>query len=149
MNKKKAVTILIVLATIVLAGIAIFTAVRLYQLRQKAVAPTAPESKPEAIAPKTKSCTQLAFTISAQESPTPSPTATPTTTPTATPTTTPTTTPTASPTASPTSSPIAQASPSPTATSQPELPEAGITWPTLLSAGAGIILLIISLALAI
>ncbi len=46
--KKNTVTILIVVATLVLAGIAIFTAVRLYQLRQKAVAPTAPESRPRA-----------------------------------------------------------------------------------------------------
>lgn len=46
--RKKIVTILVVLATIVLAGIAIYTSIRLYQLRQESVAPTAPESAPEA-----------------------------------------------------------------------------------------------------
>jgi hypothetical protein len=40
--KNKIVTVLVLLATLVLAGVAIFTAFRLYQLRQEAVAPTAP-----------------------------------------------------------------------------------------------------------
>ena len=49
--KGKLGTVIIIIATLVLAGVAIFTAVRLYQLRQQAVAPTAPESKPEAAVP--------------------------------------------------------------------------------------------------
>lgn len=59
--KNKIVTVLILLATLVLAGVAIFTAIRLYQLRQQAVAPTAPTSKPEAAAPN--ACTALTFTL--------------------------------------------------------------------------------------
>ncbi len=46
--KKNSTTILIILATIILAGVAIFTAVRLYQLRQSSVSPTYPESQPKA-----------------------------------------------------------------------------------------------------
>lgn len=46
--KKNTVTIIIVIATIILAAIAIFTAIRLYQLRQQPVAPNAPSSKPAA-----------------------------------------------------------------------------------------------------
>lgn len=60
--KNKITTIGIIIATLVLAGIAIFTAYRLYQLRQQAVAPTAPESKPAAGAPS--SCSGLAFNLS-------------------------------------------------------------------------------------
>lgn len=59
--KSKVVTIVILLATLILAGIAIFTAVRLYQLRQQAVAPNAPESKPAAATPS--SCQALTFTL--------------------------------------------------------------------------------------
>jgi hypothetical protein len=44
-------TILIIIATIILAGIAIFTAYRLYQLRQQSVAPNAPSSIPKAATP--------------------------------------------------------------------------------------------------
>ena len=146
--KNKIVTVLILVATLVLAGVAIFTAYRLYQLRQQAVAPTAPESKPEAAAPQ--SCTALTFTLS---TPTGSPTATPT--PTSTPSGTPTATPTGSPTATPTptpsqtatatSSPVAQASP----TAEPSLPEAGTSWPTIVGLGVGILLLLGSLLLAL
>jgi hypothetical protein len=48
--KSKFGTILVLIATVILAGIAIFTAVRLYKLRQEAVAPNAPTSKPAAAA---------------------------------------------------------------------------------------------------
>src|SRR4030043_1736134 len=41
-------TIVIILVTVILAGVAIFTALRLYQLRQQPVAPNVPTSKPEA-----------------------------------------------------------------------------------------------------
>lgn len=46
--KKNWVTVLIVVATVILAGIAIYTAIRLYQLRQTTVAPNAPSSQPAA-----------------------------------------------------------------------------------------------------
>jgi hypothetical protein len=46
--KGKVATVIILLATFILAGVAIFTAIRLYQLRQVAVAPNVPESKPQA-----------------------------------------------------------------------------------------------------
>lgn len=46
--KSRIVTFLIVGATLVLAGIAVFTAIRLYTLKDQPVAPTAPESEPEA-----------------------------------------------------------------------------------------------------
>lgn len=51
--KSKFGTILVLIATVALAGIAIFTAFRLYKLRQEAVAPNAPTSKPAAA-----TCTQ-------------------------------------------------------------------------------------------
>lgn len=41
--KSKLVTSLIVIATVILAGVAIFTAIRLYQLRNESVSPTDPE----------------------------------------------------------------------------------------------------------
>ena len=158
--KNKIVTVLILIATLVLAGVAIFTAIRLYQLRQQAVAPTAPTSKPEAAAPQ--ACTALTFTIATPTpggSPTPTPTPTPTTTgsPTATPSGSPTSTPTAtatsspivqaSPTATSTAGPLAQASPG--ATAQPSLPEAGTSWPTIVGLGIGVLLLLGSLLLAL
>ena len=154
--KNKIVTVLILVATLILAGVAIFTAIRLYQLRQQAVAPTAPESKPKAAVPE--ACTALTFTIS---TPTGTPTPTPTPTKTATPTPTGTKTPTPTPTATATSSPVAQASPtatstagplaqaSPGATAQPSLPEAGTSWPTIVGIGIGVLLLIGSLLLAL
>jgi len=46
--KSKFGTILILIATVTLAGIAIFTAFRLYKLRQESVAPNAPTSQPGA-----------------------------------------------------------------------------------------------------
>jgi len=42
-------TILIILVTVILAGVAIFTALRLYQLRQQSVAPNVPSSQPKAV----------------------------------------------------------------------------------------------------
>lgn len=148
MNKKKIVTVLIVIATVILAGVAVFTAIRLYQLRQEAVAPTAP-TEPEAAAPVTEECTQLAFTIGEEPTPTPTPTGTVTPTPTGTVTPTPTSTPgpTATPTSAPTGTPIAQATPTPTEAA--ELPEAGISYPTIIGTGVGILLIIASLLLAL
>ncbi len=48
MNKNKFTIIGIILTTIVLAGIAIFTAIKLYQTRNTQITPNAPESKPKA-----------------------------------------------------------------------------------------------------
>ncbi len=86
--RKNLLTFIIVLATVVLAGIAIFTAVRLYQLRQQSVAPNAPESKPRAdtLQPSPAAACTLTFQIAEA-------TATPTETATASPTATPTTPP--------------------------------------------------------
>lgn len=46
--KKNIVTVIILIATVLLASIAIFTAIRLYQLRQQPVAPNQPASSPAA-----------------------------------------------------------------------------------------------------
>ncbi len=146
MNKKKIVTVLIVIATVILAGVAVFTAIRLYQLRQEAVAPTAPEES-EAAEPVIEECTQLAFTIDEDPTPTPTGTVTPTPTETVTPTPTSTPGPTTTPTPTPTGTPIAQATPTPTEAA--ELPEAGISYPTIIGAGVGILLIIASLLLAL
>ena len=51
MKKNKLITGLIVFATIVLAGIAIFTALRIYQLRNQSVSPANPSSEPKAVTP--------------------------------------------------------------------------------------------------
>ena len=131
MNKKRVVTIIIVVATVILAGVAVFTAMRLFQLRQEAVAPTAPTSQPAAAQNNLVACEQLAFTVSAEE-----PTDTPT------PTTTPTESPTSSPTPTPTSTATTTAAPTATPTADPELPEAGVSIPTLISAGLGILVIL-------
>ncbi|OGM21758.1 hypothetical protein A2714_02685 [Candidatus Woesebacteria bacterium RIFCSPHIGHO2_01_FULL_38_9] len=57
--KGKVVTGVVVIATVVLAGVAIFTALRLYQLRRESVAPTAPESEPAAW-----DCSKYTFSVS-------------------------------------------------------------------------------------
>jgi len=99
--KSKFGTILVLLATVVLAGIAIFTAFRLYKLRQEAITPNAPTSKPAAAtapAEPTASpsvCPALIFSIE----PTGTATATATSTSTATATATATSTSTATATA--------------------------------------------------
>ena len=64
---------MIVIATLILAGVAIFTAIRLYQLRQQAVAPTAPESKPEAAASKILKCEPITIKIPGTPGPSPTP----------------------------------------------------------------------------
>ncbi len=85
--KNKFTTAIILTITFILAGIAIFTAIRLYQLRNQSVSPTSPESKPAAASnePQSKlqasSCT-LSFNLTTS---TPTPTPTPTVTPTPTP----------------------------------------------------------------
>lgn len=90
-STSKVGTFLIILSTIVLAGVAVFTAYRLYQLRQQPVAPNVPSSVPKAA--ETSKC-QLSFNM-ATVTVTSTPTATPSGSPTATPTPTGTATPTA------------------------------------------------------
>lgn len=58
--KGKIGTILILLATLILAGVAVFTAIRLYQLRSQPVAPNVPASIPRAA--ETTTCS-LSFTL--------------------------------------------------------------------------------------
>lgn len=129
--RKRIITILILAATIILAGVAVFTAIRLYQLRQEAVAPTAPTSRPRAAAPQ--KCTELAFTVSAaEESPSPSPEASPTATPTPGPTATPT----------PTATPAPTQSPAP-------VPESGASWPTIIGLSIGVLVIVGSILLAL
>ena len=168
--KNKVVTVLIVIATVILAGVAIFTAYRLYQSGTEPVAPTAPESVPAAggqPTPTPQACQELAFTIT---TPTPSVAVTPTVTPTAT------VTPTDEPTPTPTEPPRGGSSPTPTPTegptpTQPEttstptptnvvtstpmptqadqLPDAGISIPTILAGALGFLLIFLSLVLAL
>jgi len=57
--KGKVVTALVVISTVILAGVAIFTAIRLYQLRRESVTPAAPESKPAAW-----DCSKYTFSVS-------------------------------------------------------------------------------------
>lgn len=150
---KKPGTILILLATLVLGGIAVYTAVRLYQQGTQPVAPNVPGSTPSA-ADVTQACQAITFTVatptptptaiaSATPSPSPSasptPTATPSLTPSPTPTqpptggvSTPTPTPTPTPvvTPAPTSPPVAQATP---LASAPPIPVTGGELPTIVA----------------
>lgn len=135
MKKSKITTILIVIITIILAGVAIFTATRLYNLRDQAVAPTAPTSRPAAQV--STSCEVLTFTIT---TPTGSGTSSPT----------PTSTSSSSPTPTETSTSTSQDSTAtPTTTTTPELPDAGTSWPTVLGGGLGILVIFGALLLAL
>lgn len=141
--KKRVITIIIILATVVLGGVAVYTAIRLYQLRQQAVAPTAPTSKPAAAEPQTNTCTQLSFTLTTVTSPPPeSPTPG---SPSPSPAVSPSPSPSVTPTPTPSSGTITQASPS----SEPSLPKTGVSNPTLIGAGFGILAIIVSLILAL
>ena len=149
--KNKIATIGIIIATLILAGVAVFTAIRLYQLRKESVAPTAPTSKPKAQEVPV-ACTSLAFTLGVTPTPTSTPTPTPTGTPGATATPNPTSTPTnppgePTPTATPRSTAI-QVAEVP-ATGEPALPDAGISLPTIFGIGLGTLLLIGAILLAI
>jgi len=107
-KKKKIIAIVLIILLLVLGGVAVFVATRIST--QKPVAPTAPESKPEAAGvnwtPVVPVC-NLSFAV-ATPSPTPTPTKTPTPTPTKTPTPTPTgtLTPTVALTPTPTETPL-------------------------------------------
>ncbi|MBI3397301.1 hypothetical protein HY045_02390 [Candidatus Woesebacteria bacterium] len=143
--RQKLIPVLIVITTLALAGIAVFTAIRLYQLRNQQVSPNAP-TKPQA-APggniTTKSCEALSFTLSTS-SPTPSssPTGTPTSSP--TPTSTPpvgggTSTPT--PTPNPSATPSVTVAPTPTPTG---LLDSGFGLPTFGGIALGVLIIIAS-----
>lgn len=194
-KKGKFTSYIIVLATLILAVVAIFVGLKLYKLRQESVSPTAPESESEAA--KKTACEALTFKLA---TPTPTVTPTPTPTPTKKPTATPRTT--RAPTQPPSPKPkacnqsceedtdcasglICQegscrnnlcvektdckcdiGGPEPTETPEPaetpiviyetsspteapELPPAGFSLPTIIGAGAGAALLILSLLLAL
>ena len=176
--KGKAGTAIILVFTVILAGIAIFTAVRLYELRQQPVAPNVPSSIPRAAE---NSACSLSFTLgTSTSSPTPTPTGTSSPTPTPTGTSTPTDTPTVTPTGAPNScggtcgsnsncasnlvcyngfcrnpSCTSQADcncPGTTTTPTPTpagLPKSGTTWPTTMGAGVGILVVFGSILLAL
>ena len=177
--KNKLVTGLIIAGTVILAGVAIFTAIRLYQLRTRPVAPTAPESAPQASGveptPTPEACRDLAFTLTIP-SPTPTgvtptptgvtptPTTKVTTTPQPTPTVTNTPTatvtppiggqpsPTPTPTSTPTSTPKATVTPTQVITATPTpptLPQAGVAFPTLILISFSLLLIIASLVIAL
>lgn len=79
MKRSKLTTIIVIVVTFLLAGVAIFTAIRLWQLRTQPVAPNVPESEPVAggVTPTpqaTAAVCALNFTL---VTPTPSPTPTP------------------------------------------------------------------------
>lgn len=171
--KGKVATGIIIFATIILAGVAIFTAVRLYQLRSQPVAPNVPSSIPQA-AEVPGSCTALAFTLGSG-SPTPSGTASPTPSGTASPTPTGTPTPSGTPNScggtcgsnancasnlicyqgfcrnpscTTSTNCVCSGTPGPSST-PPTLPQSGTDWPTTVGIGVGIITILGSLLLAL
>lgn len=191
--KNKFTTIIIIAVTVLLAGIAIFTSVRLYQLRSQSVVPSQPESEPRALeneetAPPlvetTPTTPSFGVGNNTPTTPTVGATCAPLTFTLATPTPTPTSTPAAScsqscdtnsdcesdlicssgmcrnpsctgetdcvcPTSTPTTTATASPKPSATATAEPSLPQAGTTIPTIFGLSIGVILLLISAALAL
>ncbi len=176
-KKKNWLPFLILGAIVILAGIAVFTAIKLYQSREKPIAPTAPQPAPAAgecqlsftvvtltPTPITTSTPTPTGTVTPTSTPTPTPTGTviPTPTGTLTPTPTGTPLPTSTPASIPTSTPIPTATSSPTplavASSTPtptsyvapvEVPEPGFTIPTLGAIIGGILLFVASLLLVL
>ena len=59
MGKGKIATTLVIISTVILAGVAIFTASKLYQLRQESISPLSPESQPLAW-----DCSKYVFSLS-------------------------------------------------------------------------------------
>lgn len=57
--KGKLATILVIVSTVILAGVAVFTASKLYQLRQESISPLSPESQPFAW-----DCSRYIFSVS-------------------------------------------------------------------------------------
>lgn len=166
--KDKIVTGSIIVATVILALVAILTAMRLYQSRTEPVAPTAPR-EPEAgdRRGETQACQELTFTLT-QETPTPSPTGQPSSTPTPTDTMTSNPTPTNTPTPTggiggdsnstptntpaPTNTQIAQATPTTSpdqAATTDQLPDAGFEIPTIIMSGMGVLIILLAFAFAL
>lgn len=155
--KNKFATFIVVTATFILAGVAIFTAIRLYQLRNESISPTAPVSRPAANTQK--SCEGLSFVITTQ---TPTVTTTISVTPSLSPTLTVTATTTLTPTQSVTSTPgpTATSTPGPTSTNTPTpsggiggtgtaLPDAGISVPTIVLTIVGAMVVSLAVILAL
>lgn len=145
--KGKFATGLVVIATVILAGVAIFTALRLYQLRTQSVSPTAPE-RPRASGGEDEgekiACTNLAFSITIPSS-TPTPTGELSPTPTPTLTGVPTSTPTATSTQQPSATSQPTSTPTPSGTT---LPDAGISAPTIFGVSLGVLILAAAVLLA-
>lgn len=178
MFKGKISTVVIILVTLVLAGVAIFTAIRLYQLRSQPVVPNVPSSFPgaqEVTPPPVAAACSLSFTLNA--SPTPSPSASPTASPTGSPTATPTPTYTPgapnacggtcgsnfncqsnlvcyngfcrNPSCTSSTNCACGTSTATPAAAAPSLPQSGTSWPTILGTGVGILVIFGSLLLAL
>jgi hypothetical protein len=148
MTKKTVTMIGAGLVVLILAGAAIFTALKLQESGTESVAPNAPDSKPKAqSAPSpTGNPVQLSFTVTNNgASPSPSPTASPTSSP-AGATSAPTTAATATPV--PTSSSKAPSTAGTGSPSTDTLPEAGMEIPTMLMFIGGGILLLAGIVLA-
>lgn len=138
--KGRAPLFLAIGGTVVLAGIAVFTAIRLYQLRSQRVAPTAPEEQAQAQAPTSTPTPTLRPTS------TPTPTGSGTGTPTPTSRLSPTLTPRLSPTASVSATPTTKLTITPT---KATLPDAGVSFPTIVGVSTGLLLVIASVLLAL
>lgn len=155
--KKNWLLLVVTSATVLLAVLAIMTAIKIRQLGP--VAPNVPQRTPEAAVSERNpvAACRLTFSLGGTTptptptgSPTPTPTGTPgpTPTPTATPTGTPTATPTATPTPTPTPAPGSSSTPTPTPKVEiPVTPQAGSLLPTVLTIIGGILILGLGLVL--
>lgn len=152
--KNKVVTGLIVSATVMLAGVSVFAAYRLYKLGQNEKTPTSSvaetiETQSDHEPEVTTSAEELAFEIQAQGI-SPNPTETPTQAPTQIPTSPPTPTVTPIATTTPTLAATTTPTPIPTeAIKTTSLPDAGVGMPTIFSLGFGSLLIILAIFLAI
>ncbi|MBI1863982.1 hypothetical protein HYS03_02110 [Candidatus Woesebacteria bacterium] len=125
-------TALIVIAIVVLGAVSIFTAYRLYQLRNQSVSLNAPENVPAATLPPTESPNPTPSSLTVGGSEFNTATASPSATPIAT--------------IKSTSTPIIRATPVPTS-KVTTLPQAGIDWPTWMGIGASVFFVISALLL--
>lgn len=143
----------VICATVILAGVTVFTAIRLYQTSTESGSSIFPNSQTTSQEAEIVSARELSFVIRAQETLTPSPTTAQVGTP----------TPTISPAATATQMPVKVLTPSPTiiastptiATSTPtqttaaQLPDAGIGLPTILGFTIGSLFIYFSLVILI
>ena len=176
MQNKKLATILILTATVLLAGVALFTAVKLYQIGQEDLSIKKEETKKEKVlAPDTQKeipfiaqqeglgVCELTFNIGGE--PSPSPSDEPSPSPSDEPSPSPSDEPSPTPSEEPTPPPSEEPTPPPGSTTPPtggvvpptinqqetvptqELPEAGIISPTLIFSIGGLTLLVLGLLL--